>query len=167
MLFRSADPPRSLYPRLSKGELVARPSVRFPKTPAIAFPDYMPRVWRMDYGDDFPAKGIISNEPPLLGQPYTVLVPQVDPDGNDLGGVRIPEIAAPLGTFTGWNIQLPQLSSLDYLAGLFGSFEPFPKTSEERKRTGDARKAIAERYAGRQQYVDRVKRASQIGRAHV
>jgi hypothetical protein len=155
------EPPSSRYPSLAKAELVPRESIRFPNTPAIALPDYMPRVWKMDFGKEFLTRGIISNEPPLLAQPYTLLVPQVDADGNDLGGVRAPEIAAPLGTFTGWNVQLPQLSSLDYLAGLAGSFEPFPKTLAERERTADARKSIAERYASRRNYIDRVNQAAQ------
>jgi hypothetical protein len=155
------EPPPSRHPSLAKAELVPRESVRFPKTPAIGFPDYMPQVWRMDYGPEFLTKGIVANEPPVLGQPYTALVPQVDADGNDLGGIRLPEIAAPLGTFTGWNVQLPQLQNLHYLAGLFGSFEPLPKTREERERLGDARKSIAERYTGRQDYLDQVKRAAQ------
>jgi hypothetical protein len=155
------EPPPSRYPSLAKGELVARESVHFPKSPAIPFPDYMPQVWRMDFGPDFATKGIIANEPPVLGAPYTVLVPQVDADGNDLGGIRLPEIAAPLGTFTGWNIRLPRLSSLHYLSGLFGSFEPFPKTREDRESAADARKSIAERYPTRQDYLDQVKRAAQ------
>ena len=155
-----AEPPASRYPSLRNAELVARESVRFPKIPGLSFPDYMPQVWRMDYGPEFLSKGIIANEPPLLGEPYTVLVPQVDADGNDLGGVRLPEVAAPLGTYTGWNVQLPQLRQLHYLAGLLGSFEPFAKTRQERERSGDTRRSIAERYASRQSYLQQVDRAS-------
>src|SRR5205085_4077090 len=82
-----AEPPPSRYPSIARKELGARQSVRFPKIPGLPFPDYMPHVWRMDYGPQFLTKGIISIEPPALGEPYTVLVPQVDADGNDLGGV--------------------------------------------------------------------------------
>jgi hypothetical protein len=153
------EPPESHYPTIKKAELVSREAVRFPRSPAIPFADYMPQVWRMDYGPEFVAKGIIANEPPVLGQPYTVLVPQVDADGNDLGGVRLAEIAAPLGTFTGWNVQLPQMASLHFLAGLIGSFEPFPRTREDREKTADTRKSIRERYASRQDYLDRVQKA--------
>jgi hypothetical protein len=117
----------------------------------------MPRNWRVDYGPDFQAKGIIANEPPKLGQPYTVLVPRVNRDGNDLGGIALPEVAVPLGTFTGWNYQLPVLSNLNYLAGLVGSFIPFPRTAEERKASGDARLSIAERYSGRGDYIEKVR----------
>jgi Alpha/beta hydrolase domain len=155
------EPPPSRYPTIAKMQLAARGALRFPKSPVISLPEYMPQVWRMDYGPEFLAKGIINNEPPVLGEPYSVLVPQVDADGNDLGGIRLPEIAVPLGTFTGWNIHLPAMASLDYLSGLIGSFEPFPKTREERQRSGDARKSIAERYVSRQDYLDRVQRAAE------
>jgi hypothetical protein len=88
-----------------------------------------------------------------------VLVPQVDADGNDSGGIRLPEIAVPLGTYTGWNVTLPQLSDLRYLAGLIGSFDPFPRTPEERLRTGDSRKSIEERYPNRKEYVRQLTRS--------
>jgi hypothetical protein len=120
----------------------------------------MPRLWRLDYGPEFEAKGLIANEPPKLGALYTVLVPQTDPDGTDLGGIRIPEVAVPLGTFTGWNYQLPLLDNLDYLAGLVGSFIPFEATAEARKASGDTRLSIAERYASREQYLERIEAAA-------
>ena len=156
-----AEPPPSRYPFVARAELTARASVRFPAAPVLRFPDYMPQVWRMDYGPEFLTRGIISREPPSLGPPYALLVPQVDAAGNDLGGVRLPEIAVPLGTFTGWNVQLPELKDLHYLAGLFGSFEPFPDTRGQRERTGDARLSLQERYTGRQNYLDRVKKAAE------
>ncbi len=155
------EPPPSRYPLIRKRQLVPREAVRFPKIPGLAFPDYLPQVWRMDYGPEFATHGIISIEPPKLGQPYTVLVPQVDPDGNDRGGVRLPEVEAPLGTYTGWNLHVPELRGLHYLAGLFGSFEPFARTKEERERAGDSRRSIAERYGSRQDYLDRVRQAAQ------
>jgi hypothetical protein len=154
------EPPPSRYPTIAKGELVDRAAVRFPKIPKFTFPDYMPQVWRMDFGPEFEAKGIIANEPPLLGKSYEVLVPQVDSSGNDLSGVRIPEVAAPLGTHMGWNVTIPQLKDLHYLAGLVGSFIPFPKTREEREATGDSRLSIEERYKGRDEYLRQVRQVA-------
>jgi Alpha/beta hydrolase domain len=157
---KGTKPPDSAYARLG-GDLVSRDRVVFPKIPGVEFPPYMPRNWRVDYGPDFPTQGIIANEPPKLGQPYTVLVPSVDRDGNDSGGIRLPEVAVPLGTFTGWNYQLPTLANLNYLAGLVGSFIPFTRTAEERKTSGDARLSIAERYSGRDDYIEKVRAAVQ------
>jgi Alpha/beta hydrolase domain len=153
---KGAKPPDSAYPHAGR-DLVSRERVVFPRIPGVEFPPYMPRNWRVDYGPDFSVKGIIANEPPKLGQPYTVLVPRVNRDGNDLGGIALPDVAVPLGTFTGWNYQLPVLSNLNYLAGLVGSFIPFPRTAEERKASGDARPSIAERYSGRDDYIEKVR----------
>ena len=82
-------------------------------------------------------------------------------DGNDRGGVRLLELAAPLGTYSGWNIAQPQLSDLQYLAGLTGSFDPFPLTREEREKAGDSRQSIAERYASRDDYLRQVRKAAE------
>jgi hypothetical protein len=157
---KGAKPPDSAYPHLGR-DLVARDRVVFPKIPGIAFPAWMPRNWRMDYGPDFLTKGIISVEPPKLGAAYATLVPQANRDGIDLGGIMIPEVAVPLGTFTGWNYLVPVRPNLDYLAGLIGSFIPFPLTVEDRKASGDRRTSITERYSGRDDYLDRVRAAAQ------
>ena len=114
----------------------------------------------MDYGPDYSTARVITNEPPVLGGAYTVLVPQVDKDGNDVAGVRLPEVAVPLGTYTGWNVSVPQLADLRYLAGLRGSFEPFARTRAERDRARDPRPSIDERYADREDYLARVARAT-------
>jgi Alpha/beta hydrolase domain len=155
------EPPRSEYPKIANGGLVTLQDVRFPRAPSFPFTTYMPRVWRMDYGPGYATTRVITNEPPLLGAPYPVLVPQVDADGNDMSGIRLPEVAVPLGTYTGWNVTVPQLAGLGYLAGLIGGFEPFPLTREQREKGGDARLSIAERYSSRQEYLDGVKRAAE------
>ncbi len=153
---KGTAPPDSAYPHLN-ADLVSRDHVEFPNIPGVRFPAYMPRNWRVDYGPDFLAGGIIANEPPKLGQPYAILVPRANRDGNDSGGIALPEVAVPLGTFTGWNYQLPVLPDLDYLSGLVGSFIPFPATARERKASGDARLSIAERYPDRDDYVEKVR----------
>src|SRR5205814_2711917 len=160
-----SEPPPSQYPSISKGELVALEDVHFPKAPSFPFVSYMPQVWRMDYGARYATTKVITQEPPQLGAPYRVLVPQVNADSNDVSGVRLPEVAVPLGTYTGWNVTVPQLSDLSlsrlgYLSGLIGGFEPFALTKEQREKTGDARLSIAERYTGRQDYLDQVARAA-------
>jgi len=157
---KGTKPPNSAYAHLTT-DLVTRNGVRFPKIPGVEFPRYMPRNWRLDYGPDFLTKGIIANEPPKIGQPYTILVPRVNRDGTDLGGIELPDVAVPLGTFTGWNYQLPLWANLDYLSGLVGSFIPFPLSEKDRKTSGDERLSISERYAGRQDYLNRVRMSGQ------
>src|SRR5438093_4644862 len=155
------EPPPSRYPLIAKKELVPFTRVRFPDAPSFPFATYMPQVWRMDFGPEYDKTRVITNEPPHLGEPFLVLVPQVNADGNDIGGIRLPEVAVPLGTYTGWNVTIPQLKDFGYLGGLIGGFEPFALTREDRQRNGDARLSIAERYAGRQDYLDRVKLAAE------
>jgi Alpha/beta hydrolase domain len=154
------EPPPSRYPTIKSGELVSQTAVRFPHVPSLPFASYLPGVWRMDYGPEYSTTRVITKEPPTLGRPYVVLVPQVNADGNDQGGIRLPEVAVPLGTHTGWNVSTFSLSGLRYLAGLVGSFEPFAQTRAAREQSGDSRRSIEERYRGRQDYLDRVKRAA-------
>src|SRR5688572_2815168 len=154
------EPPSSQFPAIAKGELVPLESVHFPKVPSFPFTTYMPRVWRMDYGPQYATARVITIEPPQTGEPYRVLVPQVNADGNDVAGIRLPEVAVPLGTYTGWNVTIPQLNELRYLSGLVGGFEPFARTKAQRLANGDSRLSIAERYSGRQEYLDKVRRAA-------
>jgi hypothetical protein len=154
------EPPPSRYPTIARGELVAREAVRFPTVASLPFADYMPGVWRMDHGPEYAATRVITNEPPVLGNPYVVLVPQVDADGNDVSGIRLPEVAVPLGTHTGWNMTIFPLRGLRYLAGLVGTFQAFASTPTAREQSGDLRRSIEERYRNRQDYLDRVRRAA-------
>jgi len=154
------EPPPPRYPTVARLQLVPRNAVHFPKIPSLPFASYMPGVWRMDYGAEYSATRVITKEPPALGDPYTVLVPQVNADGNDEGGIALPEVAVPLGTHTGWNVSTFELSGLRYLAGLVGSFEPFARTKAERERSGDSRPSIEERYSNREDYLQRVRRAA-------
>ncbi len=159
-LAAGAEPPPSRYPTIARRQLVPRDAVRFPKIPSLPFAEYMPGVWRMDYGAEYATTRVITKEPPVLGDPYMVLVPQVNADGNDEGGIALPEVAVPLGTHTGWNVSTFPLSGLRYLAGLVGSFQPFARTKAEREQSGDSRASIEERYASRQDYLQRVRRAA-------
>ena len=69
------EPPPSRYPTIARRQLVPREAVRFPKVPSLPFADYMPGVWRMDYGAEYATTRVITKEPPSLGDPYPVLVP--------------------------------------------------------------------------------------------
>jgi hypothetical protein len=157
---RGTAPPPSRYPTIARRQLVPREAVRFPKIPSLPFAEYMPGVWRMDLGADYAKTRVITKEPPSLGEPFSVLVPQVNADGNDEGGIALPEVSVPLGTHTGWNVSTFPLSGLRYLAGLVGSFQPFPRTRAEREQSGDSRASIEERYRDRQDYLQRTRGAA-------
>jgi hypothetical protein len=86
-------------------------------------------------------------------------VAAVDADGNERGGIRMPQIVAPLATHTGWNLRHPDIGGADQLLIFAGSTLPFPWTRQEREATGDPRPSIEERYASREAYQARVREA--------
>jgi hypothetical protein len=149
----ATPPPASRYPRIAKGELVRPQDVRFPDIPGIHFPRTIHEAYRIDYGPEWKTRGIIAFEPPHVGKAFPALVPQVDEDGIDLGGVRLPEVSVPLATYTGWNPRSPQTGAERELVDFLGSYLPFPRTRDERLASGDPRLSVEERYGNRQQYL--------------
>jgi hypothetical protein len=154
------QPPPSRYPRVAAGELVPLAEVKFPSIPGISFPTTLHLAYPSNYGPEFRTKGIATQEPPEIGKPYPMLVPQVDRDGIDIAGIHMPELAAPLGTYTGWNLRAPEIGAPTKLATQIGSFIPFAKTKEDRMRTGDPRLSIEERYNGREDYLAKFEQAA-------
>jgi hypothetical protein len=147
-----APPPPSQYPRIADGTLVRPGEVEFPKLPGVGFPQRPKEAYRVDYGPQF-KQGVISLEPPRVGKPFPILAPQVDRDGNERAGIRMPEIAAPLATYTGWNLRDPKIGAPQELVRLSGSYIPFARTRAERERAGDPRLSIEERYPSRAAYL--------------
>jgi Alpha/beta hydrolase domain len=147
-------PPPSRIPTRADGTLVSIDEWRrrFPAIPGIATlraPNALPLL---DFGPDV-ERGILKEPPEIVpGKQYTVLVPAVDRDGNDVPGVRAPMVAAPLGTYTGWN---PRARGHGHGAQLRfeGSYIPFPESPQEREATGDPRQSIMERYPDKTAYV--------------
>jgi hypothetical protein len=89
------------------------------------------------------------------------LVPNVDADGNELGGIRTPDVAVPLGTYAGWNPRDAAIGASNHLARWAGSFFPFAQTENERRAGGDPRPSIETRYPSQRVYVDRVREAAE------
>jgi len=154
------EPPPSQFPRISEDKLVSLGAVQFPKIPSVAFPSRLHRAYRVDYGPEFRSQGMVTVDPPKLGSAFPMFVPQVDPDGNETSGIRLPVIQAPLGTYTGWNLRDPKIGAPDELYSMVGSFVEFPQTKAARERSGDPRPSIEERYQGRQQYLEKVTAAA-------
>jgi hypothetical protein len=166
-------PPDSVIPRIADGSLVPSDAVRFPAIPANNYGGVERAATRLmtadalhvlDFGPEYDAansSGIISINPPRIGSAaYGVLVPQVDADGNDIGGIRSVFLQVPVGTYTGWNP-----FQFDFFSGgqcnLGGSFIPFAVTRAEREVRGDARPSIEERYPDKQAYVAAFRSAAQ------
>ncbi len=129
-------PPDSRVPRIDDGTLVPADRVAFPTIrgfqPPAAANDAVPLA---DWTDPKPAL-----------RTYGVLVPQVDADGNERAGIRLPDIAVPTGTFMGWNLYAPPYPDGE-LADRDGSFLAFADTAAARQASNDPRASLAERYA--------------------
>ena len=114
----------------------------------------------MFYGLDFASKGIISVDPPEVNESYPILVPQVDADGNELAGVKMPEVSVPLATYTGWNLFNAESGPTNLLSSMQGSYIPLPRTRADRERSNDPRASIEERYQSREHYLGLVSAAA-------
>ncbi|HVN63787.1 MAG TPA: alpha/beta hydrolase domain-containing protein, partial [Candidatus Binataceae bacterium] len=154
------EPPASQYARIKDHQLVPPSELNFPKIPGIAFPMYLHRAYPSNYGPEFRSKGIATQEPPELGKPYPTLLPQVDADGNDIAGIRMPEIQAPLATYTGWNLRAKEIGAPDQLYALVGSYIPFARTKADRMKSSDPRLSIEERYSSKEEYLAKFEQAA-------
>jgi hypothetical protein len=154
------EPPPSRYPKIAADQLVPVGALNFPKIPNVAFPDRIQTAYRVDYGPEFRDKGIVSIEPPKVGKPFGMRVPQVDTDGNETSGIRLPVIQVPLATYTGWNHRDPAIGAQDELYSMIGSTIPFARTPVERERNRDPRLSLEERYPSRAEYLKRVEAAA-------
>ena len=155
-------PPPSQYPKLEDGTLVKpeQKSTGFPGIPGVSYTGFKTTRYLLNYGPDFYRTGIPTFNPPVFTAPYQdnpangpiypSFVPKTDKDGNDVAGVRLPEVQVPLATYTGWALRAgPQ--SPDGCEGS-GQYIPFPKTKAERIASGDPRLSVEERYGNMETY---------------
>jgi hypothetical protein len=138
-------PPDSRHPRLRGDTLVSPTALRFPSIPGLGDP----RV--------IEGPGQMVNEK-FSALPF--LVPQVDGDGNELAGIRVPEVSVPLATTTGWNFRAERIGNATTIYALLGSYVPLARTRAEREARHDPRPSIEERYKGRDDYLQRIRTAA-------
>jgi Alpha/beta hydrolase domain len=153
------EPPANTYPKIADKTLVPLAQWTFPKIPGVNKPHEVSLAYGLDFGPQW-KQGFITIEPARVGNPLGVLVPQSDADGNDLGGVRLPELQVPLATYTGWNLRDPSIGAPEQRVSFLGSWIPLAKTAEERKKSGDPRLAIVERYKSQQEYMSKFEQAA-------
>jgi hypothetical protein len=155
---KGAEPPASRLPRVADGTLVPplpQTGQGFPKIPTVKYNGRMHTGDLFDYGAQFD-EGILTILPPrLVGTPYPALVPKTDPDGNDIAGIRLPEVAVPLATYTGWNLRAVPVGGDDGCDHL-GQQIDFAKTKAERIIAGDPRLSLEERYPSHGDYVQAI-----------
>jgi hypothetical protein len=153
-------PPADRLPRVADGTLVPplpQSGTGFPQIPGIVYNGVHHTGDLFDFGPDFD-NGILSALPPkLVGSPYPVFVPKTDADGNDIGGIRMPEVTVPVATYTGWALRADGLDGCDAAGQRIG----FAKTKAARLAAGDPRPSLEERYPDHTTYVNLVTRAAQ------
>jgi hypothetical protein len=154
-------PPPSRHPLLANATLVRPEDLRFPAIRGIALAAVkqsaaLQQAWRADYGPRFRRERIVDQEPPALGKAFPLFVPQVDEDGNEITGIRLPDVAVPLATYTGWNLFNEKSGPPGILSNMVGSFIPFPRTRAEAQRNADPRRPLDERYRSREEYLGKV-----------
>lgn len=153
-------PPASALPRVDNGTLVTPDKLKFPSLAGVTVPAVPHKAYRADYGPDFTKKGIVSQEPPAIKSSYPILVPQVDTDGNELAGIRMPEMSVPTATYTGWNLFNEASGPTNVVSSMVGSFIPLPRTKADRASSNDPRRSLEERYPGRDQYLAEITKAA-------
>jgi hypothetical protein len=128
-------PPPSRIPKIADGTLVPmeKLDIRRASVFRVPPPQFAYNVYKIDVGI----------EPPPVHGTYVNLVPAVGFDGNELAGVRIPELQVPVATYTGWNLRTPDAGFPDYRASFLGAYLAWPK--EE----------VLARYRSRDEYFGR------------
>lgn len=145
---RGAAPPDSLVPRLADETGVRAADLRMPPVPGTTWA-------RRDNPIGAPVDWTAPPAAPV--NPMPSFVAAVDADGNEVAGLRLPHLAAPLGTYTGVNVYK---DLTDELCDRDGIYLPFARTRADRERSGDPRPSLEERYAGRDAYVAKVAAAA-------
>jgi hypothetical protein len=164
------EPPPSQVPRLSDGTLVPplpQKGVGFPNIPGVVYNGLKTTRYLFNYGPNFYATGIPTINPPVLSAPYQdnpangpiypSFVPRTDADGNDIAGIRLPDVTVPLATYTGWALRAGAAAGDGCEAA--GQSIPFAKTKAERVANGDPRLSIEERYPSLAAYSEAVTKA--------
>ena len=164
-------PPPSRYPTIADGEMVHpdKVSMGFPDIPAVlnstnpsAPNNFINAMLDYNWGTDLNYSeniGFHDFEPPLIKQVLPQLVPRTDQDGNEVGGVPVVLMMAPLGTYLGWNV-VGAGFHVGQNCNYQGGWIPFAKTKAERMANGDPRLSLEERYHNHEGYVRAVKRAA-------
>jgi hypothetical protein len=157
-------PPGSRVPRVDEATAVSRESLeaQYTRIPGSAWLSHLPQRLRMDFGPGA-GSGLV-RYPPVESGTYPILVSSMDEDCNEVAGIRLPDVAVPLATYTGWNVRHEEMGQGGLMtsgAPLFGSTLVFPRTRAEREASGDPRRAIDERYASKEDYLARVRAAAE------
>lgn len=155
------EPPPSRHPRVLDGTAITREQA-LRRIAALGIPvPAVERLWRirtLDLGTATDAR--VGRYPPEEGAEYTALVSEVDIDGNEVAGVRLPDLTVPVATHLPWNLRDPSIGAPEQILSMLGASLPFAAASASRAQ-GDPRIPIVERYHSRETYRARVHEETQ------
>lgn len=158
------EPPPSCYPMSADRTAATREDVseKLDGIPGLTTPRpaVLPSIYPLDLGEH--AEDLIGTFPARnIGSAYPCRVSDVDDDGNEIGGVRMPDMTVPVATHTGFNVRHPTTGGEGQILEYVGLTLPFAKTAAERESNGDPRPSMEERYSSRADYLAKVKAAAQ------
>lgn len=143
-------PPDSRTPRIKDATFTTPDQLKFPAIPGVQVARRVNEI------------GVLKDwvKPEMdMSKPYRPLVTQVDTDGNEIAGVRLPEITVPLATHTGWNYYRAPHPEGE-LCDRDGTYVPFAATRADREAKGDPRLSLEERYGDHAAYLKRFEQAA-------
>ena len=159
------EPPPSRHPSLDDGTAVESHTLleRFARLPGVRVPSQATRAIRLDYGPEAHL-GRTTTLPAVEGEEFPALVADLDESFNELGGIRLPDLSVPVATYTGWNLRDESIGNSNLYIGITGGLAgwtlPLPATQADREAAGDPRASIEERYADREDYLEKVTQAA-------
>jgi hypothetical protein len=141
--------------------IVPQDELGFPDIPGVTYTGVITTRYLFDFGPDFDSEGIMAIFPPdFVGAPtYPSFVSRTDEDDNEFAGIRLPTVAAPIATTTGWALRREGFGLNDGCEAA-GQFIPFATTEAERLVNGDPRASLEERYGTHGKYVQAVAKAA-------
>lgn len=155
---KGTPPPASRWPSVTAGTFAPpadQAAVGFPDLSSVGVPyrgDLYNEISVTDYTNAVPVAD--------LSRQYKVLVSKTDADGNEIAGVRVPEVVVPLATYTSWNVRTTGHTPGEACISS-GSTLPFAATLAARRASGDPRLSLQERYSSKAEYVSKVQAAAQ------
>jgi hypothetical protein len=168
----ATEPPESQVPRRAdrtaamansrsgfQTGVVPQEVLGWPAIPGVTYSGLITTRYHLDFGP-LVDHGIVSNYPssPLGRAAYPIFVSKVDQDGNEVAGIRLPPVEAPIATTTGWALRRAGFGENDGCEGN-GQHIPFNTTRAERLAARDPRLSLEERYLDHDGYVAAVLKA--------
>ncbi|MFM9990343.1 MAG: alpha/beta hydrolase domain-containing protein, partial [Burkholderiaceae bacterium] len=165
---KNINPPASQYPTVAAGTLVApsQAAIGFPVLTTASVPNItastaqslnanfagsISQIMVTNYSKAVPTYD--------LSKQYTVLVPKVDKNGNEISGILMPEMAVPVATYAGWNVR-GAFHAMGEGCSSTGSSIQLPLTAAAAQAAGDSRSALSNLYLGRADYINKFSTAT-------